>query len=83
MDWHEIVKEQISSGLSGREFCRVGGYSEREFYKHKRLLRVGRQELAPKFVRVESSNRVSLELEGGTKIRVLASDLKEVLAALR
>ena len=83
MDWMEVVREQMSSGMSGREFCRVRGYSEGEFYKHKKLIKVGRQEQLPKFSRVESRDRVSLELEGGTKIRVLASDLKEVLAALR
>ena len=82
MDWQEIVKEQICSGLSGREFCRVGGYSEREFYKQKRIAKGGRQELVPKFARVESSNRVSLEFEG-VKVRILVSDLKEVLAALK
>lgn len=79
MDWRAAVKEQEASGENASEYCGKRGIRLNKFYNWRSKLKAE----GGGFARVESSKRVSLELEGGTTIRVLVSDLKEVLSALR
>lgn len=79
MDWRSVVKEQVASGESATDYCAKRGIRVNKFYNWRSKLKAE----GGGFARVETLKRVSLELAGGTTIRVLASDLKEVLAALR
>lgn len=82
MDWAGTIAEQETSGMGVREFCEVRGIKENQFYMHR--MRQRKQGLdGGKFARVERSKRISLELEGGTIIRVEVLDLKAVLLALK
>jgi hypothetical protein len=82
MDWAATIREQEASGQGVREFCQQRGLREGKFYSNR--LRLSKQAVpAGKFARVETSKRVSLELEGGIVIRVEIQDLKAVLAALQ
>jgi hypothetical protein len=79
MDWRSVVKEQEASGESATDYCAKRGIRVNKFYNWRSKLKAE----GGGFARVETSKRVSLELDGGTTMRVLVSDLKEVLAALR
>ena len=79
MDWRSVVKEQEASGESVTEYCTKRGIRINKFYNWRSKLKAE----GGGFARVETSKRVSLELEGGTIIRVEVSDLKVVLLALR
>ena len=82
MDWATTIKEQAASGQGVREFCQQRGLREGKFYSHRlRLSKLNAN--VGKFSRVETTQRISLELEGGTVVRVLVTDLKAVLAALK
>jgi transposase-like protein len=73
------VKDQEASGLSVVEYCRKVGIRPNNFYNW----RIKERKAEPRFARVESESRVSIELEGGLKLKVAVGDLKSVLAALR
>ena len=82
MDWGATIKEQEASGIGVREFCEQRGIKENRFYLQG--MRQRKQGLGSgKFARVETTKRISLELECGTIIRVEVSDLKAVLLALQ
>lgn len=77
MDRAARVKDQEASGLSVVEYCRKVGIRPNNFYNWRK--KKGEQ----RFALVETESRVSIELEGGLKLKVAVGDLKSVLAALR
>lgn len=79
MDWRSAVKEQETSGENVTEYCEQRGIRVNKFYNWRSKLRAE----GGGFARVETTKRISLELEGGTIIRVEVSDLKAVLLALK
>jgi len=79
MNYKTMVKEQEQSGLSITEYCKQKGIRANTFYNWRSKLK----EPEPKFLKVETKSRVTLELEGGVKLKVSVEDLKAVLAALR
>lgn len=74
-----MVMEQEQSGLSVTDYCRQKGIRANTFYNWRSKLK----EQKPKFLKVETASRVTLELESGAKLQVSVEDLKAVLAALR
>ena len=79
MDRASLVKEQEASGESVTEYCAKRRIRPNNFYNWRSKLRSD----GPGFARVETTKRISIELEGGIIIRVEVSDLKAVMLALR
>ena len=74
-----LVKEQKRSGKSVPQFCAAHGIEANTFYNWRQRFK----ENTGGFARVESSERISLQLESGVTIRVDREDLKAVLEALK
>ena len=79
-DWESLLKEQESSGQSISGFCRERGVSDSAFAYWRK--KAGKEKASGEFVRVESNQRVSIELPGGSTIRILREDLGTLLEAL-
>ncbi|MBX7143682.1 MAG: hypothetical protein K1X79_04460 [Oligoflexia bacterium] len=74
-----LVAEQRASGKSVPEFCSERGLPEKQFYVWRQRARATES----RFARVQTDQRVELELNGGVTLRVAPEDLKVVLEALR
>ena len=74
-----LVKEQKRSGKSVPQFCAAHGIETNTFYNWRQRFR----ENAEGFARVDTGERISLQLESGVTVRVAREDLKAVLEALK
>ncbi len=77
----ELIKEQEQSGKSVRAFCLERGISATAFYAMRAEFKTKND--LPRFARVQTDNRIELELLNGTRLRVEKADLKAVLEALQ
>lgn len=90
--WRERIAEQQRSGVSIKQFCKEGGFSEYSFYAWRRRLR--KKEFVP-FALVDRSLAteatvtacVELILPGGERLRIApgvdSATLRTILDALR
>lgn len=71
-----LIEQQSLSGKSIVQFCREHGIDKKSFYQWRARCE------PEKFVRINGSSRIELELSNGAVIKVSKEDLKSVLAAI-
>ena len=77
-DWKRIISEYETSGMRQSQFCKSRELSLSSFtYYLKRYREAGT------FVRVETQERIELELSSGVVLRVSERDLGSILKVLQ
>lgn len=78
--WRKVMAQYQASGKNAKTFSREHGIaaSTLQYWVGK----TKREEASGRFARVETGERIELELSSGVRIRVNRGDLRNVLEAL-
>ena len=77
-NWEQILQDYRSSGISQADFCR-----ERKIPLSSFSIQIRKSRDRSNFVKLETSDRVELELSSGMILKVKESQLAVVMKALQ